>query len=308
MPKEKEIYSAHSHDLGITFSKSIGSTTYLASAARAKDGEITHTTKRIIKPSIDNLPVWMKLYRKMMPQNVGGAYKIAIRKELNKNNGKFCGEIYVKEASFVSRLRNGVVKFLLALLLFGIIPHFLIALLPITNSIAISVLEAFVPITIIISFFVLTYALVMRKANVGKYHGAEHMAILCVENEEPLTMDNIKKQRRIVTDCGITYIFSLLSIAAIVSIVTFIFISIEFSILRAVIRIASIFVAHIIFAVIMKNFKKSENGAARIFVRIVCSFGLFMQNALFVRIPDDKQIEVAIVGLKALFEMDNEDV
>ena len=42
---------------------------------------------------------------------------------------------------------------------------------------------------------------------VFQYHGAEHKTIFCYENEQRLTVENVKKQSRLHPRCGTNFIF-----------------------------------------------------------------------------------------------------
>ncbi|HOP11374.1 MAG TPA: DUF1385 domain-containing protein [Oscillospiraceae bacterium] len=48
------------------------------------------------------------------------------------------------------------------------------------------------------------------------YHGAEHKTIFCYENNLPLTVENVKKQKRFHPRCGTSFLFLMLAIGIVV--------------------------------------------------------------------------------------------
>ncbi|MGL4848247.1 MAG: peptide chain release factor N(5)-glutamine methyltransferase [Clostridium sp.] len=122
-----------------------------------------------------------------------------------------------------------------------------------------------------------------------QYHGAEHKTIFCYENEEKLTVENVRKYSRFHPRCGTNFIF----LVMIVSILLFTFTGWGGFLERLILRIILIpFVSGISYEII-KWLGKNENGLAK----IIAMPGLKLQK-LTTREPDDKQIEVAIKALK----------
>ena len=48
------------------------------------------------------------------------------------------------------------------------------------------------------------------------YHGAEHKTIFCYENEEELTVENVKKQSRFHPRCGTSFMVLMLIVGILV--------------------------------------------------------------------------------------------
>lgn len=122
-----------------------------------------------------------------------------------------------------------------------------------------------------------------------QYHGAEHKTIFCYENEDELTVENVKKYQRFHPRCGTNFLF----LVAIVSIFIFSFTKWDSVVERTVIRIALLPVISGITYELIRWLGKSEGGLAK----IIAAPGLQLQK-LTTREPDESQIEVAIASLR----------
>lgn len=126
-----------------------------------------------------------------------------------------------------------------------------------------------------------------------EYHGAEHKSIFCHEAGLPLTVENIKKQSRFHPRCGTSMMFVMLLLGIIVSAALpaslwnnlFLRFLTKILILPLVVGIGYEIT---IFSGTHDNFV----------LRILTGPGLWFQR-ITTREPDDKEIEVAIVALKA---------
>lgn len=125
---------------------------------------------------------------------------------------------------------------------------------------------------------------------VYEYHGAEHKTIFCYENEEELTVENVKKYPRLHPRCGTNFLF----LVMIVSIVIFSFTGWESLWQRLLWRIVLLPLVSGVTFEIIKWMGKSQSKLAGIFA----APGLKLQ-LLTTREPDDSQIEVAIEALKS---------
>ena len=124
---------------------------------------------------------------------------------------------------------------------------------------------------------------------VFQYHGAEHKAIFCYENDEELTIDNIKKYSRFHPRCGTNFIF----LVMIVSIMVFSFISWDNLVTRMVMRLSLLpLVAGLSYEVIKLAGKSNHP-----LVKLISKPGIMLQR-FTTREPDDSQIEVAVEALK----------
>lgn len=133
---------------------------------------------------------------------------------------------------------------------------------------------------------------------VFQYHGAEHKSIHCLENEEPLTVENVRKQSRLHKRCGTNFLL----IVVLISVLILTLFNVETFLLRLIVRLLLLpFIAGISYEVI-KLLGKTESQIAD----IVSLPGLLLQK-LTTKEPDDKQIEVAIAALKEVIEIDDMD-
>lgn len=124
---------------------------------------------------------------------------------------------------------------------------------------------------------------------VFEYHGAEHKTIHCYENDEELTVENVKKYSTKHPRCGTAFLF----VVMIISIFVFSLVgigSLWYNILTRIILIP--LVAGISYEII----KISGRSKSKI-MRIFCAPGLALQS-FTTKEPDDSQIEVAIESLK----------
>ena len=208
------------------------------------------------------------------------------------------------EKTFGDKLKEYVIYFSVFLsLIFGIglfilLPSFLVNIFKPENAMQKTLIEA----TIKISLFVGYLALISRMKDIQRvfeYHGAEHKTIHCYEAGDELTVENVRKFKRLHPRCGTSFLL----IVIVVSIFVFMFIPNNLVwYVRAGLRLALLpFVAGLAYEII-KYAGRHDNA----FTRIISAPGMTMQY-LTTREPDDKQIEVAIASLKAVQTSDKEE-
>lgn len=156
-------------------------------------------------------------------------------------------------------------------------------------SIILNLIEASIRIAILILYMFLISNMedIYR---VFQYHGAEHKTIFCYENEQRLTIENVKKQSRLHPRCGTNFIF----LTMFVSILLYTFTGWGNFIERIIIRIVLLPVVAGISYEIIKWLGRSESKLSK----IIAYPGLMLQK-LTTKEPDDMQIEVAIKSLMA---------
>ncbi|MBQ8842706.1 MAG: DUF1385 domain-containing protein [Ruminiclostridium sp.] len=136
-----------------------------------------------------------------------------------------------------------------------------------------------------------------------EYHGAEHKTIACYEAKLPLTVENVKIQRRFHPRCGTSFIFLVLLISILVysifPITNALFME-NFGVsetIAIVLRVSSkILLLPVIMGIsyeIIRLAGKYDN----FITRLISAPGLLLQR-LTTREPDEKQIEVAIEAMK----------
>ena len=187
-----------------------------------------------------------------------------------------------------------VLAILLALGIFVVVPMLLAGFLAakIDNAAVLALLEGVFRLLI----FVLYIVLIAQMNDIKRlfmYHGAEHKSINCIENGLPLTVQNVKKQSREHKRCGTSFLLTVM----IISIIFFIFIRVENTLLRFVVRLLLIPVI----AGISYEFIRLAGRSNNKFIDILSKPGMWLQG-LTTREPDESMIEVAMASVEAVFD------
>ncbi len=164
-----------------------------------------------------------------------------------------------------------------------------------------SVFEGVLKIVLFLLYIIVCSRMTEMK-RVFMYHGAEHKAIFCYENEEELTVENVKKQTRFHPRCGTSFMILML----IVGIVIGLFVPVApfgIGFLRPVFKILLLPVACGVGYELIKICGKHDNALTR----IIAAPGLWAQR-ITTKEPDDKMIEVAIEAIKAVIPDDGSDI
>jgi len=210
----------------------------------------------------------------------------------NKKNDKMMtGAIFVSVA--IALVFSVGVFMLLPTFLVGILRDFM----HFNNNFLATLLEGILRILIFV-----VYIFLVSKMNdikrVFQYHGAEHKTIFCYENGEDLTIENVKKQKRLHPRCGTSFLI----LVMIISIILFSFISWENPVQRVLIRLALLPVV----AGLSYEFIKFAGRHSGTIVNLISAPGMWLQKITTAE-PDEKQIEVAIESLKAVLTGDKND-
>ena len=131
------------------------------------------------------------------------------------------------------------------------------------------------------------------------YHGAEHKTIFCYENEEELTVANVRKQIRFHPRCGTSFLVIMLLLGILVGL----FVPTFLGFWRPVIKILLIPLTCGIGYELIKLCGRHDNT----FTRIIAAPGLWAQR-ITTKEPDDDMIEVAIEAIKAVIPDDGSDI
>ena len=164
-----------------------------------------------------------------------------------------------------------------------------------------SVFEGVLKIVLFLLYIILCSKMTEMK-RVFMYHGAEHKTIFCYENDEELTVANVKKQTRFHPRCGTSFMVLML----IVGIVIGLFVPVApfgLNYLRPVFKIALLPIACGVGYELIKICGKHDNR----FTRIIAAPGLWAQR-ITTKEPDDDMIEVAIEAIKAVIPDDGSDI
>jgi len=211
---------------------------------------------------------------------------------------KALDKIFGKNAENVLMGLSVVFAMVFALLLFSVIPTFLVGFFKsvMPNSVLLSMVEGLIKI----GMFVLYVVVISRMDDIKRvfqYHGAEHKTIHCFESGKAVTVENAREFTRLHPRCGTSFIFFVL----LISIIVFSFVSWESIAYRMLLKIALLPVIAGISYEVLKLAGRSNHPI----VKAISKPGLMMQN-LTTRDPDDQQLEVAIAAFNAvLAKMDN---
>ncbi len=192
-----------------------------------------------------------------------------------------------------------VVGVILCLLLFLYLPRQVVSWIkPLTANHAVrSCAEGIVKMAIFIGYMALT-GLAKSIRRTYEYHGAEHKTIACFEAALPLTVENVRKQRRFHPRCGTSFIFLVLIISIFIGCLNpfdvtwqrFLFSLVQLPLVMGIsyelIRIAG----------------RSDN----LFTKILSAPGLWVQR-ITTKEPDDSMIECAIAAITPCIPENLED-
>ncbi len=135
------------------------------------------------------------------------------------------------------------------------------------------------------------------------YHGAEHKTIFCYENNEELTVENVRKQIRFHPRCGTSFMFVLMILSIFIATILVLI----FPWLRAS-RIIWVLAKLLVLPVVMGIGYEYIRYAGRhdnVCTKIGSAPGLWMQRISTVE-PDDSMIEVGIAAFKYVLEHDED--
>lgn len=184
----------------------------------------------------------------------------------------------------------------LAAVLFIFIPTGLSSLLKplIGAGIGLSLIEGLIKVIILVGYMWLC-SRTKEIHRVFEYHGAEHKSIACYEAGLPLTVENIRPQRRFHPRCGTSFLF----LVVFISIIVGSFISWDNPAIRMLLKLALIPVVVGISYELIKLAGRSDG----ILTRIISAPGMWLQRITTCE-PDDSQIECAIAALEAVIPED----
>lgn len=184
----------------------------------------------------------------------------------------------------------------LAAVLFIFIPTGLSSLLKplIGAGIGLSLIEGLIKVIILVGYMWLCSR--MKEIHrVFEYHGAEHKSIACYEAGLPLTVENVRPQRRFHPRCGTSFLF----LVVFISIIVGSFISWDNPAIRMLLKLALIPVVVGISYELIKLAGRSDG----LLTRIISAPGMWLQHITTCE-PDDGQIECAIAALEAVIPED----
>ena len=206
-----------------------------------------------------------------------------------------------------------VLSLAIAIGVFVMLPTFLYGLLPIRdtgsaalNSLIKSAFEGVIKIALLVGYMA-AISLMKDIRRTFMYHGAEHKTIFCYEAGLPLTVENVRKQRRFHPRCGTSFLILML----IVSVFTSFFIdpiSIAIGgrvlpdVLRWVVKLALIPLIVGLGYELIKLAGRHDNRLTK----IISAPGMWLQH-ITVFEPTDDMIECAIAAVRRVIPDDGSD-
>ncbi len=141
-------------------------------------------------------------------------------------------------------------------------------------------------------------SLIPSVKRIFQYHGAEHKTIFCYENEEELTVENVRKHSRFHPRCGTSFLVLMLLVGIIIGF----FIPFENPFLRTSVKLLLLPLSIGVGYELIKVCAKYDN----IVTRLIAAPGLWMQR-ITVKEPTDEMIEVAIAAMTQVIPENGED-
>ena len=199
-----------------------------------------------------------------------------------------------KAESVVSGLTVAL-SIVLAIAIFMVLPYFISSLLDtfIRNTTILAIFEGLIRLAIFVGYVVLISAMEDIK-RVYMYHGAEHKCINCIERGRELNVKNVMASSRLHKRCGTSFMLFVMM----VSIIMFMFISVENPTMRVVIRILLV---PVIAGVSYEIIRLAGNNSSNILVKIISAPGRWLQT-LTTKEPTEDMVEVAIKSVEAVFD------
>lgn len=164
-----------------------------------------------------------------------------------------------------------------------------------------SIFEGVLKLILFLGYIIIVSQTTQMK-RVFMYHGAEHKTIFCYENEEELTVENVRKQIRFHPRCGTSFMVIMLIIGILIGL----FVPVApfgIGFLRPVFKLLLLPVSCGIGYELIKICGRHDNLATR----IIAAPGLWAQR-ITTKEPDDKMIEVAIEAIKEVIPDDGSDI
>ncbi len=219
--------------------------------------------------------------------------------EENQEAGIF-DRLFKEKSEDVQIFLTVVSAFLLALVFFMLLPTFITNFFKkyISTNLGLNLLEG--GIRILFFFIYLVNISKMEDIKrVFQYHGAEHKSIHCYEAGLDLTVENARKQPALHPRCGTSFLFMVM----LVSVLVLSLFGWPNPLLRLLIRLLMFPVIAGISYEINKLIGKSSSKLAY----ILSYPGLMIQDFATIKEPDDDQLEVALLALRAVVTGNKED-
>lgn len=177
---------------------------------------------------------------------------------------------------------------------------------PATQSLIKSVFEGVLKIVILVGYMaVISFMKDIKRTFM--YHGAEHKAIFCYEQGLPLTVENVRMQKRFHPRCGTSFLILMLLVGIFVSffidpLFYLIFGFTPITIIRVLIKLLLLPIIVGVGYELIKIAGRHDN----LFTRIISAPGVWLQH-ITTKEPDDDMIECAITALEKVIPENDSD-
>lgn len=217
---------------------------------------------------------------------------------------KYIAEKTGKSAMDVMMVFAVILSIVLSIGLFFILPTLIASVFRkfIASELVNSLIEGLIRVLILIGYMIFCTC-VKDVRRVFMYHGAEHKTIACYEHGEELTVENVRKHKRLHPRCGTSYLL----LVMIVSILVYAILGelglnrIHWSI-KYLSKIITIPVIAGIAYEVLKGAARHENW----FTRAIRWPGMQLQR-LTTKEPDDDMIEIGIIAFEMALEEKSEE-
>lgn len=209
-----------------------------------------------------------------------------------------------KESCVLERIVLGaatIIGVFLAVILFMAIPRLAVSGLQLLfgtqfSSLTRAGIEQLIKLAVMITYmWAISYMKDIKR--VFSYHGAEHKTIFCYEKKLPLTVENVRGQKRFHPRCGTSFLILMIIVSVIVStVVQMLFKGVyDVAWLWVTVKILMLPIICGIGFEVLRACGKYDNQLTR----IISAPGMWMQR-ITTKEPDDDMIEIAIAALKAV--------
>ncbi len=203
-----------------------------------------------------------------------------------------------------------VFAFGLAFLLFAFLPYQIADWLGLAKKSL--YFNLFAGATRIIFFVVYIWIISLMKDvhRLFEYHGSEHKTVFAYENNEVLIPENVRKYSTLHPRCGTSFIFIVLLTSILVFSIVDTIVMMKIGFPSILVRLSyHLFLVPLVSGISYEFLKFSGKNIKNPLVKIMTWPGLTLQR-ITTQPPDDEQLEVAIIALKAALELDlsNEDI
>ncbi len=207
-----------------------------------------------------------------------------------------------KQSALVSVIMiiGAVLGVVLAIVLFTALPRYLVGLLEWlfkTDFLAVSrsLIEQSVKLIVFVAY-VWAVSFMKDIKRTFMYHGAEHKTIFCFEKGLPLTVENVREQKRFHPRCGTSFMILMILLSVVIStVVQILFEGVyDSAIVWIAIKILLIPLTCGVGYEVLKLCGRYDN----IVTKIISAPGLWLQR-ITTKEPDDGMIEIAIAALNA---------